>query len=42
MIHGAGSEAPKLQGLRSSTFSKFVFSYVIVVNRNTFNFFGFK
>ena len=29
------------QGLRSSTFFKLVFSYVIVVNREQFNFVGF-
>ena len=29
------------QGLRSSAFSKLVFSYVIVINRNKFNFVGF-
>ena len=41
---GASRELARLrgpQGLRSSTSSKLVSSYVIVVNRNTFNFVGF-
>ena len=36
---GSCSETP--QGLGSSTFSKLVFSYVIVVNRDKFNFVDF-